>query len=379
MERVGELRFRRMVESIKDYAIFMLDSQGYVATWNPGAQRIKQYRAEEIIGQHFSRFYLREDVDAGKCEMELREAAEVGRFEDEGWRVRKDGTTFWANVVITALRDDSGCLIGFGKVTRDLTEHKRAEEDRAKLLKAQEAIRLRDEFLSIASHELKTPLTSMQLQVSGIQRNLRRSDSGRDPKLVARIDRLDHQVQRLADLINDLLDISRAAAGHLKLELAECDLERLVRDAVDRLKDQIADSRCSVSLELDGPIIGMWDSQRIDQVVTNLLTNALKYGRGGRVAIEAGIRDGRAFLRVRDHGIGIPAADQSRIFERFTRAAPVEHYGGLGIGLWIVKEILNSMGGTIAVVSQPGQGAAFTVELPLDCVESYGDVSHVRM
>ena len=156
--------FRLLVESVVDYAIFLLDPTGVVRTWNAGARRLKGYEADEIIGRHFSTFYPEEDVRRGKPAWELESAAREGRFEDEGWRIRKDGSSFWANVVITALRRD-GELVGFAKVTRDLTARREAEEERVRLAEAREAVRLRDEFLSIASHELRTPLTALDLQV----------------------------------------------------------------------------------------------------------------------------------------------------------------------------------------------------------------------
>src|SRR5690242_5951428 len=157
--------FRLLVASVRDYAIFALDPHGYVATWNVGAERIKGYRAEEIIGRHFSTFYQKVDVDSGKCERELEIATEFGTFEEEGWRVRKDGSLFWANVIITALRDEEGDLVGFAKVTRDLTDRLRAEEERFQLVRAQESDRRKDEFLAIIGHELRNPLSPMTTAV----------------------------------------------------------------------------------------------------------------------------------------------------------------------------------------------------------------------
>ena len=166
-------RFRVLVESIRDYAVFMLDRDGRVATWNTGAALIKGYQREEIVGKPIELFYTREDRESGRPARLLAQAANEGRIEDEGWRVRKDGTRFWADVVITALRDETGALIGFAKVTRDLTQRQHAEEERRRLdadrIRAEEALRIRDEFLSIASHELKTPLTALQLELYGMR------------------------------------------------------------------------------------------------------------------------------------------------------------------------------------------------------------------
>src|SRR5262249_25010883 len=152
------------------YAIFMLDPSGRVASWNTGAERIKQYTANEIIGRHFSLFYPEEDVRAVKPKRLLEIASREGRYEEEGWRLRKDGTRFWASVILTATRDHSGRLRGFAKVTRDLTERKRADDERARLIRTEEAVRLRDEFLSIASHELRTPLTALKLHLQSAAR-----------------------------------------------------------------------------------------------------------------------------------------------------------------------------------------------------------------
>ena len=160
--RQSEARLRLLIESIRDYAVIMLEPDGRVATWNPGAQRINQYSAAEIVGRHFSVFYPEEEAKSGKCDRELDIATATGRFEEESWRLRQDGTRFWASVVISAIRDETGTLVGFAKVTRDLTDRRIAEQERLKLAQVEEAVRMRDNFLSIASHELKTPLTSLQ-------------------------------------------------------------------------------------------------------------------------------------------------------------------------------------------------------------------------
>jgi PAS domain S-box-containing protein len=220
--QASEKRFRLLVESVRDYAIFMLDPEGRIVSWNLGAERIKGYRADEIVGEHFSRFYPPEDVAAGKPARGLEVAEREGRVEDEGWRVRKDGSRFWANVVITALRDAGGRLVGFAKVTRDLTERKRAEEDRLRLAReqaaraeAEAAVRARDEFLSIAAHELKTPLTPLQLQVQLLVHSLRKGELTTLPpeRLGAMLESAERQSKRFASLIEKLLDLSRIAAG----------------------------------------------------------------------------------------------------------------------------------------------------------------------
>jgi signal transduction histidine kinase len=230
----------------------------------------------------------------------------------------------------------------------------------------QNAVRLRDEFLSIASHELKTPLTSMQLQVDGVQRSVTRPESLKIEKLAHRVEVIDQQLQRLTLLINGLLDVSRATAGRLQLEIGDVDLAAVVSDAVARMKDDLEAANCTLSVDVPPGIVGRWDRLRLDQVVTNFVTNAIKYASGQPIDIRGSRTDhGSAILTVRDRGIGISKEDHTRIFERFGRAVPADQYGGLGLGLWIVKEFVGAMGGTVSVDSRPGEGSAFTVELPL--------------
>ncbi len=232
---------------------------------------------------------------------------------------------------------------------------------------AQRAVQLRDEFLAIASHELRTPLTSLQLQVSNLLRVLsrRRAEQLAPEYLTPRLEQVDRQVERLAVLVGSLLDVSRASSGRLQLELADVDLSELVRQVVGRLEDDLKSARCDMTLHLGDGIVGRWDRLRLDQVATNLLSNALKYGAGCPIEIETACADGRARLVVRDYGIGIAAADQARIFERFARAVPAEQFGGFGLGLWIVRVLVEAMHGTIRVDSAPDEGATFVVELPL--------------
>jgi PAS domain S-box-containing protein len=365
--RQSEARLRLLIGSIRDYAIFMLDPDGRVATWNRGAEDINGYRPDEIIGRHFSIFYPPAEVASGKCERELAIAATAGRFEEEDWRLRKDGSRFWAGVVISAIRDEQQTLLGYAKITRDLTERRQLEEERLLLAQTEEAVRLRDEFLSIASHELKTPLTSLQLQLSGMQRAFRKQppDPSSLPRLTQRIDVLDREVERIVKLVDDLLDVSRAASGHLHLDLEQVNLAGVVRQVAERFEPDLLRAGCALTLTLDDSVEGRWDRLRLDQVVSNFLTNAIKYGPGQPITIDVSLRDGAARLAVRDRGIGIERADQARIFDRFTRAVPVVNYGG-GLGLWIVRVIVEALGGSIAVVSEPGQGAEFTALLPLD-------------
>lgn len=237
--------------------------------------------------------------------------------------------------------------------------------DNARLYReAQEAVRLRDEFLSIASHELKTPLTTIVLHITAILRGLRKPDAPALDKLAARLSIVDQHIHRLTALIEELLDVARATSGRLKIDRTETDLSAVVRDAAQRLRPNFAAAGSELVVEVSGPERGMWDPARLDQVITNLLTNALKYGAGKPVTVALKREDNRVLIVVEDHGIGIASADQRRIFERFARAVPAQNYGGLGLGLWISKELVEAMGGSIVVESEPGRGSRFTVALP---------------
>jgi len=352
-----------LVESIKDYAIFMLDAGGRVATWNAGAQRIKGYLAHEIIGRHFSVFYPEADILAGKTEHELRAATRDGRFEDEGWRLRKDGTRFWANVVITALRDPSGALLGFAKVTRDLTERRQLEDERVRLARAHEAVRLRDEFLSLASHELKTPLTVLRLQLEALRERLPADDRITRAKL----DRSNRAGQRLTELVEALLDVSRIATGQFTLHPERADLADIVATAVDRLHETATAAGCALSVTADCAI-GTWDRSRIDQVVTNLVSNAIRYAAGTPIEVTVTRSSDDAVIAVRDRGPGLADGQVNRIFERFERGASIRHFAGLGLGLYVVRQITEAHGGGVTAENSTGGGACFTVRLPLDAV-----------
>ena len=359
--RLSEERFRLMVESVKDYAIFMLDPDGKVATWNAGAERIHGFSPAEILGKHLSTFYEPEGVAAGYPKRELEVATRDGRFEDEGWRLRKDGSRFWASVVLTALYDPRGELLGFAKVTRDLTLRREAEDERIRLAQAEEAIRLRDDFLAVASHELKTPLTSLQLQID----TLSAGDERLGPKSKLRIERATRSVKRLVALVEALLDVSRISTGQLRLSFERIDLGQLAGEVVERLGYAAESAEAKVSLRVQPGVVGSWDRLRIDQVLSNLLTNAFKYAAGTEVRVDVRAAGDRAVVVVADRGPGVSEEAKQRVFERFERATSKRHYGGLGLGLYVAREIVEQHGGQIAVDDNPGGGARFTVTLPL--------------
>jgi signal transduction histidine kinase len=241
----------------------------------------------------------------------------------------------------------------------DVTALKRAQAE------LEEAIRVRDAFLSIAGHELKTPLTTLQLQMQSMGRMALSGKPMDVDKSLHKIEAAHRQTERLAVLIGQLLDVSRINAGRLRLDLQPVDLAALVRDVSARFEDEGERVGSELVVRAAGRWVGRWDRERLDQVLTNLLSNALKYGRGKPVEISLDGDEQYARLVVRDHGIGIAPEDQARIFDRFERAVSDRHYGGLGLGLWIVREVVAALGGTIRVESTPGEGSLFTVELPI--------------
>jgi PAS domain S-box-containing protein len=355
------------VESIRDYAVFMLDRDGRVQTWNAGAALIKGYQRDEIVGKSIELFYAREDRENGRPAMLLAEAAREGRVEDEGWRVRKDGSRFWADVVITALRNDAGDLIGYAKVTRDLTQRQHAEQERRRLdadrIRVEEALRIRDEFLSIASHELKTPLTALQIELFGMRSHSAKAGGG-DDRMARKLARASRNADRLERLIEMLLDVSRVATGRLTLKPEGFDLSEAVRQVAETMRGTAEQSGCELSASTPAAIVGTWDRVRVEQVVMNLLANAIKYGAGRPVTVSTSAEGGQGIIEVRDHGPGVPPQDLVRIFERFERGTRRDH-GGLGLGLYVSREIARAHAGSIAARNLRDGGAAFTLRLPL--------------
>jgi PAS domain S-box-containing protein len=358
----GEAMFRLLVASVVDYAIFMLDPSGCVTTWNPGAERLKGYSASEIIGQHFSTFYPEEDIRAGKCEYELAMAVEEGRFEDEGWRLRKDGTRFWANVVITAMRHGSGMLIGFAKVTRDLTDLKRQEEERAARLAAEQASRAKDEFLAMLSHELRNPLAPIATALDLIK--LRGEASAtREYQVIER------QVHHMMRLVDDLLDVSRITRGKIDLKSQRLDAGDVIARAIEIASPLFEQKRHHLAVELaQRPLLIDADEGRLTQVLANLLTNAAKYtGDGGHIVVAARRVADTVVIDVRDDGSGIDSELLPRVFDLFVQGqqSAERASGGLGLGLALVRSLVRLHGGHVTAHSAGrNHGSTFTVTLP---------------
>lgn len=535
---------RVVVDSVKDYAIFQLDVDGTVLSWNEGARAIKGYLDEEVLGTSFTRFYTDEDRESGKPWRLLAEAAESGRVEDIGWRVRADGSRFWADVVVSAVYSESGEVTGFVKVTRDLTEQraveeatkKRAlqnaaaaelglkalearsmrqlfvqaaatagsvldaevvgvfevtgddrmttlraglgwprgavgsaqlpldtllptgkapavigqgtrgvrllqaaplvaagvtsavvvpvlgsverepvygallvgarqdrrfddddmhfliavvtmlaasisrarvsralrlaehetEEERVARERAEQALHERDEFISIAAHELRTPITSLQLKLQTLERALSgRGDEWPAGKLATRVAGALRQVIRLGELVERLLDVTHLSEHTLELGVAELDVGELVRHAAEEFGEQARASGSELHVTIESSATAVWDRQRMTQALANLISNAIKYGAGQPVEVRVFLEGERCVIEVEDRGIGVSEKDAERIFARFERAVSARHYGGLGLGLFITREIVEAHQGTVSLRPAQPQGAVFRLEVPL--------------
>ncbi len=419
--RESEERFRLMVEGVKDYAIFMLDPTGHVATWNDGAERIKGYRAKEIIGQSFAKFYPPEDIADNKPARELEIASRTGKYEEEGWRLRKNGEKFWASVLITALRNKAGDLVGFGKVTRDLTERRAAQEralenarrvaaeesarreselrekqlrgltaqlkTQAKELaartreaegsqqradesrtRADEANRAKSQFLAAMSHELRTPLNAIGGYADLLLLGLSGPVNHQQQEQLSRIKR---SQEHLLGIINDILNFSRIEAGQLTYEIGSVVLDQVVESVMLMITPQA--EKKGVRFEDAGcrpEIVARADRAKVDQIVLNLVSNAVKFtDSGGAVSLSCEeLGSDRVTLVVRDTGSGIPAEKQEAVFEPFVQVGRTltSMREGAGLGLAISRDLARAMGGDVVLESEVGVGSTFGLILPRD-------------
>jgi PAS domain S-box-containing protein len=356
--RESEERFRLLVDGVTEYAIMLLNEEGFVTSWNVGAERIKGYRSDEIIGKHVSHFYPSEAVLNNEPWEHLRTARTVGRLTDEGWRVRKDGTLFWANTVVTALKDAEGRPYGFAKVTQDLTQRRHAEA------LADTAQRMH-EFIAMLAHELRNPLAPIRNAVALMGRK-----GLQDPTLESMRKTIDRQSILLTRLLDELLDVNRIARGQFAIEHEPVDVRDVLARALETSRPLI-DSR-GHTLEIavaDQPMHVIGDSLRLTQAVLNLLNNAAKYTpEGGRIRLSCSARAAEVEIRVADNGVGIERKMLDKVFDLFVQvdAAANSALGGLGVGLALVRRVVELHGGSVQARSTgKGFGAEFIVRLPL--------------
>jgi PAS domain S-box-containing protein len=347
-----------LIDGATDYAIFKLAPDGCVANWNPGAQRLLGYAEEEIIGEYFGIFFAPHDRQAGMPEHELKQAVELGRGEDENWLVRQDGRLLWASGHSVPLWDEHHQLRGFAKIFRDRSERKALDT-------------AREAFLAAASHDLKTPLTTIKGIAQIWQRWAAKPGRLDRNRLVKDLQRIDAATTKIVKQLNQLMDVSQLRLGQLlSLECRTLDLVALARQVAAEHEYLAGEHEIQVNTAVS-ELIGNWDSFRLERMLDNLLTNAIKYSPHGgpitttltRTADESG---DWAVLTIADQGLGIPAEDLPYIFNQFYRAGNVPgRIHGSGVGLSGVRQIVEQHGGTVSVASREGQGTTFTVRLPI--------------
>jgi len=345
-----------LINKVRDYAIFMLSPEGYILNWNEGAKAIKGYEPEEVIGQHFSIFYPQEAKDRNFPAYELKVAKEQGRFEDEGWRVRKDGSLFWANVVITTLFSPEGELIGFTKITRDLTERKRITDELEKAKNKAEMMNAELEALTYSiSHDLRAPLRS----IDGFSKMIVEDkahlldDEGKDY-----LERVTRNAQHMNQLLTGLLDLSRISRA--EIFVIEEDLSIQVESILTKLQNQEPERK--VEFRIQKNVSHMADLVLIRSVLENLLSNAWKFTALTQCPIiEFGTQkeSNKTVFFVRDNGIGFDSENAGRLFGAFQRFHSAEDFPGIGIGLAITKRIIHRHGGEIWAEASPNEGAVF--------------------
>ncbi|WP_440480596.1 PAS domain-containing sensor histidine kinase [Ramlibacter tataouinensis] len=359
--RASEESFRLLVEGISDHAVVMLDPEGRVRSWNRGAEVINGYSGSEIMGRHFSIFFSPNDRAAGKPERELALARADGRFEDEGWRVRKDGSRFWGRVLVTPIRASSGQLAGYAKVTQDLSVQR-------KIADLERSTRRMNEFLAMLAHELRNPLAPIRNAVTIMQKM--------DAQLPAPVQRMrdviDRQLTQMTRLVDDLLDVSRLTTGKIKLRREPVDMADVIARSVETTRPLIESRAHALAIDVPpGPHTVDGDPTRLAQVLQNLLVNAAKYTtEGGRIAVVLHRQPDSVEIAVTDSGRGIPREELEHIFDLFAQGeaglSPTATDTGLGVGLALARALVQMHGGSMSAHSDgAGKGATFAFRLPL--------------
>jgi PAS domain S-box-containing protein len=380
-----ESAFQNFFENTLE-GIFQTSTDGKLLAANPALARIFGYSSPRALLDQVNNVAKQVYVDPKRRSTFLRVMKKKGSIANfESQIFKKDGSTIWIKENVWSVKNATGDILYFEGTVHDISHRKKVEETKEKLMhekvareeaekvkervsklyqKAREGIRARDEFLNIASHELRTPLTSLQLQIQLLKRM---SHKNKDEAIFHEtLCASELQIARLAKLINNLLDVSRIGNKKLVLEKEETSLPEVVEEVLFRFDNAVKASGSQISFTNGKSIIGKWDKSKIDQVITNLIANAIKYGQGRPIFVKADKKNSRAELTVQDQGIGIQKEDIDRVFDRFTRADIAKKYGGLGLGLYITKQIILAHGGDISVQSQPKKGTVFTVRLPLN-------------
>lgn len=374
--------FNLLVAAVKDYAIFLLSPEGNILTWNEGARRNKGYESYEIIGRHFSTFYSKESKESGHPQWELEQAKAKGQYDEEGWRVRKDGSMFWASVSITAVKNKEGVLTGFVKVTRDLTERREAELSLKRAVisaeaardEAQRANKLKSEFVATISHEIRTPMSGL----IGLAELLMSDPDSEEVNEMA--SRIFNSSKRLLSVLNDLLDFSKLESGKVLVENSSFLPRLVVQDVVDLVTPLAQPKSLALEIQIgkDVPERVFGDENKVRQILTNLVHNAIKFTSKGKVKVSVITEsiDDQNVLRfsVVDTGIGISEENKSLMFEPFIQADPssTRKFGGTGLGLSISRHYVTLMGGKIGLESTEGKGSTFWFTIPLKQEEVNG-------
>ncbi len=366
--RKSEERLRLLIDGVKEYAIFLLDPSGVVTSWNAGAERLNGYRADEIIGQHFSKFYPTEQSPIEHGTRELSIAQNEGRFEEEGWRVRSDGTRFWASVIISPIFDATGQLLSFVKVTRDLTERREAEDARshlaaqnATLLEKTRTQEFQERFIGILGHDLRNPLAAIQMGVDLLRRHAGAAEA-------KALNRMESSAARMSRMIEQILDLTRSGlGGGLPIKPAPTDLREILKQIVEELRVAEPSRSIVLTCDLSDPM-GDWDRDRLEQVFSNIVGNAIHHGDPNQpVTVEAEQVGDLVRVRVHNGGPAIPEELLGKLFDPFrrgTRDSRTARTAGLGLGLHISHEVVAAHGGSIEAKSSASEGTTFAVTLP---------------